>query len=92
MKSVRAPLVNFGFIPDDPDAPYDDDDDKWQLKNWKGNVLLLPGLGGNSESWFDVKDPTYALPFILADLGYEVTACDTIPYYKNKADWSQNSF
>ena len=87
------PLVNMFEMKDDPDAPYDDDDDVWALKSWRGPVLLLHGTGGTADTWFndDAVGPYERLPWILSDLGYFVLTCDSSSNIDaEKPDWNRS--
>lgn len=61
-------------IPLNPD--YDDDDEAWARQYWKGPIVLMHGMGDNVDDWVNhAYGPHLILPFLLADIGYEVWSC-----------------
>ena len=59
------------------DAELDDDDDAWAIKFWKGPILLMHGRGDSADDWIrQNSSPRQNLPFLLADIGYEVWVCN----------------
>jgi hypothetical protein len=64
------------------------DDEAWARHYWKGPLLLMHGMQSNADSWIMQNEgPHTILPFLLADIGYEVWVCNNRGTY----DYSTHS-
>lgn len=72
----EPPTVDLSNVEPPEDAQIVDDEE-WARQYWKGPLLLMHGMNSDADDWmYNSVGPHKVLPFLLADIGYEVWVCN----------------